>query len=150
MNTVENKFGLQFLDFICVDESQIHQFHPLAGSFAVVTYDGKFLICFNRWRNQWELPAGKREPGETPKECAIRELYEETGQKVTDLAFKGLMKIKDTKKDEIKYNPVYFTELEELHPFIENNETTEIKLWLPFESLEPFDQVDFRLLAFFR
>ncbi|WP_207744145.1 NUDIX hydrolase [Romboutsia sp. 1001713B170131_170501_G6] len=33
----------------------------------------------------WEIPAGKLEPGETPKECAQRELKEETGYDASNL-----------------------------------------------------------------
>lgn len=34
--------------------------------------------------NLWGLPAGKLEPGELPIHCAIRELYEEAGVKLTE------------------------------------------------------------------
>lgn len=37
---------------------------------------------------------GMIDKGETPRECAVRELYEETNQSVTQLKFKGLMKFK--------------------------------------------------------
>jgi len=33
----------------------------------------------------WEIPAGKLEVGENPKECAIRELKEETGYEAENL-----------------------------------------------------------------
>ncbi|HRO15652.1 MAG TPA: NUDIX hydrolase [Paracoccus sp. (in: a-proteobacteria)] len=32
-----------------------------------------------RWPGQWDLPGGKRERDESPVECALRELAEETG-----------------------------------------------------------------------
>ncbi len=74
--------GFEFLDFINVNETEINNYHRFAGSYAVVKYDDKYLLCYNTLRKQWELPAGQREKNETPKECAIRELFEETGQSI--------------------------------------------------------------------
>lgn len=84
---------------------------------------------FNSLRQQWELPAGKREAGETPKECAIRELYEETGQSVTELSLLGLVSSKHAVNGSVKRNPVYFSEVAQLQAFVENDETTRIMLW---------------------
>lgn len=84
------------------------------------------MICFNTLRNQWELPAGTREQNETPRECAVRELFEEAGQSVTELKFKGLLKVKDIKTGNIKFNPIFYMDVKELQLFIKNEETTEI------------------------
>jgi 8-oxo-dGTP pyrophosphatase MutT (NUDIX family) len=35
-------------------------------------------MCENLHPNQWFIPTGKIERGETPREAAVRELYEET------------------------------------------------------------------------
>ncbi|MFB4166849.1 NUDIX domain-containing protein [Virgibacillus sp. JSM 102003] len=118
--------SFEFLDFLVVKETEIYGYHRLAGSYAIIKCDNNFLLCYNTLRKQWELPAGQREENETPKDCAIRELYEETGQNVSELEFKGLLKVKNLISDEIKYNPVYFTTLERLQPFQKNNETSEI------------------------
>jgi len=109
--------GFEFLDFLAVKEIEIYEYHRLAGSYAVIKCDGKYLLCYNTLRKQWELPAGRREENETPKVCAIRELYEETGQSVSEIEFKGLLKVKNLTSDEIKYNPVYFTTLENSNHF---------------------------------
>lgn len=49
--------------------------------FAVIVsrYQGQWVFCRHRDRDTWEVPGGRREPGETILKTARRELYEETG-----------------------------------------------------------------------
>ncbi|MGN7478151.1 NUDIX domain-containing protein [Solibacillus silvestris] len=131
-----------FIEFLKITELQMNKYFNISGSYAVIKCKGKFLVCYNNWRNQWELPAGKREMNESPKQCAIRELYEETGQIVNDLAFKGLLMSKNIATGTIKYNPVYATEIQVLQPFIENNEISKIKLWDLKKDIGCFDELD--------
>lgn len=147
MQTIKNN-GFEFLDFLVIREDQLYDYHRLAGSYAVVKSNDKYLVCYNTWRKQWELPAGQREENETPKACAIRELYEETGQKVSNLEFKGLLKVRNLTNDEIKYNPVFFTTLELLQPFRENCETSEIRLWDLNEDIGYVDAVDIKVFDY--
>ena len=123
-------------------------YSKLAGSYAIVNCSGKFLICYNKWRQQWEFPAGKREIGESAMQCAIRELYEETGQIVTDFTFKGLLKSKNIATGAIKYNPVYLAEIQSLQPFIKNDEIEKIMLWDLKEDIGPFDDLDWAIITF--
>ena len=55
----------EFVDFLPINEEALCEYKQLAGSYAVIRIDGKYLICYNKWRNQWELPAGGREQNET-------------------------------------------------------------------------------------
>jgi len=140
--------GFEFVKFLTISEKEINHYIPLAGSFAIVECMGDYLICLNKWRNQWELPAGKREAGETPLECAKRELFEETGQFVLDMEFKGLAMVRNCSNFQIKYNPIYFTSIKSLQPFRENSETTDIRLWDLKGDLH-IDEVDLMILENF-
>jgi ADP-ribose pyrophosphatase len=63
--------------------------HP--GSAAVVPFlEGGNIILIRQYRHAvgqtvWEIPAGTMEQGESPKECARRELDEETGYRAASL-----------------------------------------------------------------
>ena len=140
----------EFVDFLHINEEALYEYKQLAGSYAVIRIDGKYLICYNKWRKQWELPAGGREQNETPKQCAVRELFEETGQKVADLQFIGLLHSKHVQSQDLKYNPVYFAEMESLQPFIENDEIAEIQLWDVSTPLEHFDPLDIKILDYIK
>jgi len=41
---------------------------------------------------KWNGPGGKLKPGETPEECAVREVMEETGLRVRDIQLHGALK----------------------------------------------------------
>lgn len=124
VNTKNN--GFEFIEFIFIREDELIDFNSLAGSYAIIQSEGNYLLCYNTTRKQWEIPAGRSEANETPKECAIREFYEETGQSIADMQFKGLLKVRNISNGNIKYNPVYFAAIHTLQPFIQNNETSSI------------------------
>lgn len=50
-----------------------------ASNMLVVNSAGEFLLQRRRDTDQWALPGGKQELGETPSQCAVRECEEETG-----------------------------------------------------------------------
>ena len=136
---------LQFIEFIHMDEKDMNSFSPLAGSYAIIQVRDEILFGYNRFRNRWELPAGRREGNETHKECAIRELFEETGQQVEHLTFQGIAKIKNLAKQTIKYNPIFYCKIDELNEFIPNEEMDRITLWDFTRDIGPVDQVDLQI-----
>lgn len=137
--------GFELIEFIEMDEMKLNKYQPLAGSYAIIEKNGGYLLGFNSLRQQWEVPAGKREKGETPLECAQRELREETGQFVEDLEFIGLAKVRNLQNETEKFNPIYYSTVHSLCPFLQNEETTEIRLW-DFKDTIHIDQVDLAIL----
>ena len=63
-------------------QCKIYPLHSLSPYKYVVicsSYQGKWILSKHRERDTWETQGGHIENGETPLECAKRELFEESG-----------------------------------------------------------------------
>lgn len=143
----KNKSGWTLLEYINIEEKDIEKYENVTGAYAILKIKDKYVIGYNGWREQWEFPAGGIDEGETAREAAIRELYEETHQKNEELEFKGLFKVEDA-KGKIKYQAVFVGEQDELSPFQykENDEMDEIKLWDMKEDIGYVDECDVKIV----
>lgn len=113
--------------------------------------EDKKLILVKQFRKPiekviWELPAGKLEIGENPKECAIRELKEETGYSAENIKLihkfftsagfsneklyiylaTGLIK-GDTHFDEDEFLDIFEVDFNEAYDLVLNNEVEDAK-----------------------
>lgn len=142
-----NKSGWKLIEYIDIPEEDIDRYQNVTGAYAILKVIDKYVVGYNRWRKQWEFPAGGIDEGESAREAAIRELYEETHQKNEKLEFKGLFKVEDT-KGKIKYQAVFTCYQEEMNPFEhnDNDEMTEIKLWDMQEDIGYVDECDVKIV----
>ena len=108
------------------------QFYPLTEvvenvKYAVIVarYQGKWVFCRHKERTTWEIPGGHREPGETPEECAARELREETGAAEAVIHPVCYYSFSD-------FGMLYYGDIQSLGPLTRESEIGEICL---FESL---------------
>lgn len=104
--------------------------------------DSYLMLLRNKKKNdensgKWIGVGGKFEEGETPEECLIREVMEETGLELTSYRFRGIVTfISDIYDDEEMYLYTadgYLGELTECNEgelsWIKKNEVSGLKLW---------------------
>lgn len=84
----------------------------LPASLVVVTHADAVLMMFDSWRKEWELPGGMREPGQTARQAATRELREETGIHAVDLTFAAVAEFDLTKPKRRELLAVYQVQLQ--------------------------------------
>ena len=109
----------------------------------VMDEDKTLMLYRNKKENdyhegKWNGLGGKLEQGETPEECAIREVYEESGLKVSDPEMKGLITFPmfDGVDDWYvwvfvfrKFKGQQIDSPEGTLDWIQNNKLTELNLW---------------------
>lgn len=87
---------------------------------------------------KWNGLGGKFEPGETPEECAIREVREESGLIITDPILRGILTFPGFSDDEDWYAFVFVAHdfrgqlidsQEGVLQWIEDDELLELELW---------------------
>jgi len=52
---------------------------PRDSAFAIILHSRHILLVKARDKNNWQLPGGRIEPGESPVDAVVREVKEETG-----------------------------------------------------------------------
>ncbi|ANN21964.1 DNA mismatch repair protein MutT [Amycolatopsis orientalis] len=102
-------------------------------SLVVVLHASTVLMMFDSWRKQWELPGGKRESGETPRQAAVRELREETGIQQVDLAFVALAEFDLVNPERRELLAVYRVQLQVVPRLTVNDEALDFRWWPPSE-----------------
>jgi 8-oxo-dGTP diphosphatase len=102
-----------------------------AASLVVVTHDGSVLMMFDAWRRHWELPGGTREPGESARQAAVRELREETGIHTTGLTFAAVAEFDLATPARRELLTVYRLHLDAPPALTVNDEALAFRWWPP-------------------
>ena len=143
-----NTSGDILLAFIPIQQEELldtAKFAPFTHSLIVLRYEGKTLLVHDIYKNRWEVPGGKIEPGETPHICILRELKEETGQTPTNIQLEGVMQVYTKEKNQVVYGALYSGNQDVMRPFIANSETSKIIYWDGFSDIGYIDEIDQKL-----
>lgn len=148
---IANKRGDKFLRFMRGNEAELTdgRHAPITHALVVAKHGDGFLIIFNRWRKIWELPGGMVDPGETTRECAGRELQEETGQTICSLRFVGIMEFCLQPDSRIEYGALYAGELEEISGLGPTIEAEQVILWDLHSEIGVIDKIDRTLMDYY-
>ncbi|WP_241671995.1 NUDIX domain-containing protein [Streptomyces sp. IB2014 016-6] len=144
--------GNTLLSFTRGDEDAPPGDAPLPAALVALWRDGRVLMVFDRHRRSWELPGGCTEQGESPRQAAVRELSEESGQAPDEpLRFIGYAKFVLAPDQRVEYLAVFTGRCAVARDFRANEETTAIAWWDLLEGLPGDVQpLDARLAALTR
>jgi putative MATE family efflux protein len=125
------KMGVVKHDARPVNTAALGEFSDYTYTVIFARYRDKWLYCRAKQRQTFETAGGRIEPGETPTECAARELREETGATSFDIeaAF-------DYEVGEGSYGQVFYAEIHELSEPDPDFEMAETRGWATFPPSE--------------
>jgi len=124
--------GNELLEFNVGSEGDLDDLDPaipMPLALVVARHENRRLLVFNRWREQWELPGGMIEPGETSREAAVREFVEETGQPEPNVGYCGVATFRLMPDRRLEHAAVYRAELPSRAAFEADDEVERIEWW---------------------
>jgi 8-oxo-dGTP diphosphatase len=143
---IRDRAGNTLIDFRVVSEAELTRLGervPMPASLVVVVHAGAVLMVFDSWRKEWELPGGMREPGETARQAAVRELREETGISGVELTFAAVAEFDLVKPERRELLALYRVLLQSVPPLTVNDEVLAFRWWSPREpvidAMSPLD-----------
>ena len=104
------------------------------------------VLVLNSVRQVWELPGGFIDPGEAPREAAVRELAEEAGCAARDVRWLGLVEVND---GGTKFGGLLYCEVDRVPETFASNETLAVDLWRDDQAPGPVGASDEWLLRKF-
>jgi 8-oxo-dGTP diphosphatase len=106
---------------------------PVQAAGGVVLRDGRLAVVHRPRYDDWSLPKGKLDPGESFEDAALREVEEETGLRCR------LMRELPAVEYEVRGRPklvrYWAMEVEDEMPFAPNDEVDEVRWLEPQEAL---------------
>ena len=136
----------RFVAFHQLPEDDPAALGPLRFAVMLAHAPGGAVLVFNRYRKVWELPGGLIDPGDTPSDCARRELLEEAGCEAGEVRWLGVVEVNDGRRH---LGAVCACRLDAVPASFESDETSGIALWTAAGAPQPLGNCDAALLSRF-
>ena len=111
-------------------------------SLVLAHHEQGVVLVRNKHRSIWELPGGYVDPGETASDCALRELFEESGLVGSEIELLGVMEI----ERQVPHADVLRCALYECHaegvPSAGGPEISAVAFWDAVTELGPISTID--------
>src|SRR5262245_31324187 len=119
---------------------------PLTYAVMMARGPGGVVLVLSRLRGVWELPGGRIDPGESPRQAAIRELVEESGCVARDARWLGVVEVND---DGPRFGALLYCEVDAVPEDFSNIETAAIDYWRAQGAPRPLGEPDDAVLRRF-
>ena len=106
---------------------------PVQAAGGVVLRDGLVALVHRPRYDDWSLPKGKLDPGESSEEAALREVEEETGLRCS--LVRELPTVRYDVRGRLKEVRYWAMEALDAMPFVPNEEVDEVRWVDPQEAL---------------
>jgi 8-oxo-dGTP pyrophosphatase MutT (NUDIX family) len=116
----------RFVAFHEVTEHDSDRLPPLSYAVMMANTRKGVLLVLSRFRKVWELPGGRIDAGETPREAAIRELIEESGCVARHVRWLGVVEVND---GGAHFGALLYCEVDDVAENFSNAETAGIDYW---------------------
>jgi len=116
----------RFVAFHDVAEQDIGALPELRYAVMMARTRKGMLLVLSRHRQVWELPGGLIDPGETPRQAAIRELAEESGCEAREVRWLGVLEVNDGSPH---FGALLYCEVGAVAEDFSNAETVAIGYW---------------------
>jgi 8-oxo-dGTP diphosphatase len=146
MSLAEDKHGDILLDYVPLNNDEKFADPSPGFSVIILRHQGRPLLVHNHHKRHWEVPGGHREKDETPLECVLREIDEETGQSPENVRAEGLIKIQSRTKGKIVQGVIFSGTLGSIRQFEPNDEIEAICCWDGKTDIGYINEIDRKLI----
>jgi len=117
---MEEQFEIRFCEMGEVDEELLKY------AVIVARFGNKWVFCRHKDRDTYEIPGGRKEPGETIEACAKRELWEETGATRYSISYICIYAVMYDNTP--SYGALFFADIQKFEPLGAGSEIAQISL----------------------